>query len=72
MVGPDEWWLQALARTLPVSPMQRRDWAVRGWLHARKSPAPGFWMVWAAVEEVARLRPLLVYSQRGMNGYPGW
>jgi len=72
MLGPDEWWLHALARTLPVSPMKLRDWAVRGWLHARKSPAQGLWIVWADVDEVARLRQLLVYSQRGMNGYPGW
>ena len=54
-LGPDEWWLGPLARALQMSPMQLRDWVVRGWLHARKSPAQGLWIVWADAEERARV-----------------
>ena len=70
MLGPDEWWLGTLARTLQMSPMKRRDWVVRGWLHARKSPAQGVWIVWADAEEVARVEHLLRQSRRGVNVYP--
>lgn len=70
MLGPDEWWLGTLARTLQMSPMKLRDWVVRGWLHARKSPAQGFWIVWADAEEVARVGHLLMQSRRGVNVYP--
>jgi hypothetical protein len=70
LLGPDEWWLGALARVLQMSPMKLRDWVVRGWLHARKSPAQGLWIVWADAEERARLGQLLTQSQRGANAYP--
>ena len=70
LLGPDEWWLGALARALQMSHMKLRDWAVRGWLHARQSPAQGLWIVWADPEEMARLGQLLTQSQRGVNAYP--
>ena len=70
MLGPDEWWLGTLAQTLQMSPMKLREWVVRGWLHARKSPAQGLWIVWADAEEVARVGQLLMQSRRGVNGYP--
>ena len=70
MLGPDEWWLGDLARALQTPRMKLRDWAVRGWLHARKSPAQGLWIVWADLEERARLGSLLTQSQRGVNAYP--
>ena len=69
-LGPDEWWLGPLARALQMSPMQLRDWVVRGWLHARKSPAQGLWIVWADAEERARVGQLLPQSRRGMHVYP--
>jgi hypothetical protein len=69
-LGPDEWWLGDLARALQMSPMKLREWVVRGWLHARKSPAQGLWIVWADPEEKARLGQLLTQSQRGVNTYP--
>ena len=69
-LGADEWWLGDLARALQMSPMQLRDWVVRGWLHARQSPAQGLWMVWADAEEVVRVGQLLTQSQRGANAYP--
>jgi hypothetical protein len=41
LLGPDEWWRGDLARTLQRSPMKLRAWVVRGWVHARNSPAQG-------------------------------
>lgn len=70
LLGPDEWWLGDLARALQMSPMKLRDWVVRGWLHARQSPAQGLWIVWADPEEQARLGHLRTQSQRGANAYP--
>jgi len=70
MLGPDEWWLGALARTLQMPATKLREWVVRGWLHARQSPAQGLWIVWADREEVARVGHLLVQSRRGINAYP--
>lgn len=52
-----------------MSPMTLRDWVVRGWLHARKSPAQGLGIVWADAEEVARVGQLLTQSQRGVKVY---
>jgi hypothetical protein len=70
LLGPDEWWLGDLARALQMSPMKLREWVVRGWLHARQSPAQGLWIVWADPEEQARLGQLLTQSHRGANAYP--
>jgi DNA invertase Pin-like site-specific DNA recombinase len=41
LLGPDEGWLGNLARALQMSPMKLREWVVRGWVHARQSPAQG-------------------------------
>jgi hypothetical protein len=43
----DEWWVSDLARELGVSGGKLRDWAGRGWLHARRSSAHGLWIIWA-------------------------
>jgi hypothetical protein len=70
MLGPDEWWLSALARTVQRPATTLREWVVRGWLHARQSPAQGVGMVWADAEEMARVGHLLAQSRRGMNADP--
>jgi DNA invertase Pin-like site-specific DNA recombinase len=70
MLGPDEWWLGELARTLQMPATKLREWVVRGWLHARQSPAQRLWIVWADREEVARVGQLLAQSRRGINTYP--
>jgi DNA invertase Pin-like site-specific DNA recombinase len=70
MLGPDEWWLGELARTLRMPATKLREWVVRGWLHARQSPAQGLWMVWADPAEVARVARLLAQSRRGVNASP--
>ena len=69
LLGPDEWWLTDLARKLAMSHLKLRDWAMRGWLHGRKTPLQGRWILWADHDEVERLRQLLTQSHRGVNAY---
>ena len=69
LLSAHEWWLTDLARELKMTHAKLRDWIVRGWLHARKTPAQGLWIVWADEEEVTRLRLLLTQSRRGVNAY---
>jgi DNA invertase Pin-like site-specific DNA recombinase len=69
LLGRDEWWLTDLARTLKISHLKLRDWAVRGWVHSRKTPIQGRWILWADKDEVRRLRKLLAQSRRGINAY---
>jgi len=69
LLAPNEWWLTDLARALKMSHLKLRDWACRGWVHKRKTPVQGYWMLWADKAEVKRLRTLLRQSRRGMNAY---
>jgi DNA invertase Pin-like site-specific DNA recombinase len=69
-LGKHEWWLADLAREISVTPGKLSDWARRGWLTARKTPAQGLWVLWADGRELRRLRRLAVASQRGVSGYP--
>jgi DNA invertase Pin-like site-specific DNA recombinase len=69
LLGEDEWWLTDLARELAMSHLKLRDWANRGWLHSRKTPLQGRWILWADQDELVRLRKLLEQSRRGVNGY---
>jgi hypothetical protein len=69
LLGRDEWWLTDLARELEMSHLKLRDWANRGWLHSRKTPVQGRWILWADNDEVDRLRQLLAQSRRGVNAY---
>jgi DNA invertase Pin-like site-specific DNA recombinase len=69
LLGRDEWWLADLAGELPMSHLKLRDWAVRGWVHSRRTPVQGYWILWADEEEVKRLRKLLSESRRGVNAY---
>jgi hypothetical protein len=69
LLSTHEWWLTDLARELKMSHTKLRDWIVRGWLYARKTPAQSLWIVWADEDEIARLRLLLSQSRRGVNAY---
>ncbi|MCH7752330.1 MAG: recombinase family protein [Planctomycetes bacterium] len=69
LLGSDDWWLTDLARELQMSHLKLRDWAKRGWVHSRKTPVQGYWILWADKDEVKRLRKLLAQSRRGMNAY---
>src|SRR5439155_19611437 len=69
LLGEHEWWLTDLARELKMSHLKLRDWATRGWLHARRTPAQRRWILWADHDEVRRLHQLLADSRRGINAY---
>jgi DNA invertase Pin-like site-specific DNA recombinase len=70
-LGPDEWWLTDLAGALDLPAFKLRDWAERGWVHARKTPARRQWIVWADQSEQKRLRRLKALSRRGVVAFPG-
>lgn len=67
LLGPQEWWLTDLARELQMSHFKLRDWAVRGWVHSRRTPVQGFWILWADQDEMRRLGKLVEQSRRGIN-----
>ena len=69
LLGEHEWWLTDLARELKMSHLKLRDWANRGWLHARRTPVQRRWILWADQDEVRRLSQLLADSRRGINAY---
>jgi hypothetical protein len=69
-LGPHEWWLPELARAIPVSEGKLADWARRGWVTSRKTPAQQLWVLWADGRELRRLRRLAALSRRGVAGYP--
>ena len=69
-LGPDEWRLPDLARALDLSPTKLRDWAVRGWVHGRKTEAGHPWIVWADESERCRLGRLKIHSRRGVVALP--
>jgi DNA invertase Pin-like site-specific DNA recombinase len=65
-----EWWLPKLAEQIPVSAGKLADWARRGWLRSRKTPAQRLWVLWADKSELKRLRRLAALSHRGIVDYP--
>jgi hypothetical protein len=65
-----EWWLPQLAEKIPVSAGKLADWARRGWLHARRTPAQRLWILWADSQEIRRLHKLAALSHRGVVEYP--
>lgn len=69
-LGPHEWWLPKLAEAIPVSAGKLADWARRGWVHSRKTPAQRLWVLWADDQELERLRELAASSHRGVVEYP--
>ena len=62
LLGRHEWWLTDLARELKMSHLKLRDWAKREWVHSRKTPVQGYWILWADKSELKRLRTLLAQS----------
>jgi hypothetical protein len=69
-LGPHEWWLPRLAEEIPVSVAKLADWARRGWLRSRQTPAQRLWVLWANESEIQRLRELAAMSRRGVVAYP--
>jgi DNA invertase Pin-like site-specific DNA recombinase len=69
-LGPHEWWLLDLARELDMSRDKLREWVLRGWLHARRTPVARMWIVWADRDELKRLRKLVARSTQGVISHP--
>jgi DNA invertase Pin-like site-specific DNA recombinase len=67
LLGRHEWWLIDLADELKASRHKLEDWAGRGWVHGRKTPVQGCWILWADMDELRRLRALIAKSQPGKN-----
>lgn len=70
ILGPSKWWLKDLAAALNTSRAKLRDWAERGWLHSRTSPAQGLYIVGSDRSELQRLQELVAQSGRGVVRYP--
>jgi DNA invertase Pin-like site-specific DNA recombinase len=66
-LGKHEWWLSNLANELQTTRSKLQEWALRGWVQGRKTPAQGCWILWADNDELRRLRALLEKSQPGKN-----
>ncbi len=64
-----EWWLPELAKKLVMSRGRLAEWARRGWLHSRRSPGQGLWVLWADTDEIRRLRKLATLSSRAGTEY---
>lgn len=73
-LGPDEWLLADLARELNVGCSQLRRWEQNKFVHGRRSPLRGYYVLWADAEERERLRKLRTFweTHRGLNSesYP--
>lgn len=69
-LGPHEWWLLDLAGELDMSRDKLREWILRGWLHARRTPVARMWIVWADRDELKRLRKLVARSSQGVVSHP--
>jgi hypothetical protein len=69
-LGPHEWWLPKLAEAIPVSAGKLADWARRGWVHSRRTPAQHLWILGADAQELKRLRKRATRSHRGIVEYP--
>jgi hypothetical protein len=56
-LGPHEWWLPELARTIGMPAITLHSWLRRGWVTGRQQEqAPRHWILWADAAEVERLR----------------
>jgi hypothetical protein len=68
LLGPDEVWMTDLADELGVPTPTLMAWCHKGWVHARKVPAPEpRWLVWADGTEKDRLRRLGEGRRRGLS-----
>lgn len=60
ILGPDEWWMHDLAKTLQVPSNKVHYWRSQGWIHSRRTPSGKHWIVWADEDELERLEKLKV------------
>lgn len=66
----DEWWLPDLAKAIPVAAATLRRWLLKGWVHARKTPSQGSWILWADSRELKRLGQMAALLRAGAKHYP--
>jgi hypothetical protein len=65
VLEPHEYWLSDLARELTLPRITLYKWQRLGWVHRRKvAEALGRLPLWAAVEELERLRQLRLYKRQ--------
>ena len=63
-LNSDEWLLTDLAHELQMPTTTLHSWLRRGWVEARKlDDQRGHWVLWADVDEIARLRQLRTTKQ---------
>jgi hypothetical protein len=56
-LGPHEWWLPELARTIGMPAITLHSWLRRGWVTGhQQEQVPRHWILWADAAEVERLR----------------
>lgn len=70
LLGEHEWWLSDLADELQTTRSKLQEWALRGWVQGRKTPAQRCWVLWADNDELRRLRALIEKSKPGKNRHP--
>jgi len=68
--GADEWWMPDLAKAIPVAAATLRQWVLKGWVHARKTPSQGLWILWADRSELKRLGQMAALLRAGAKHYP--
>ena len=69
-LGANEWWLPRLADELRISVTKLREWVVKGWVLARKTPGQNLWVIRADAGERKRLRELSARSKQGVVTHP--
>jgi hypothetical protein len=69
-LGTDEWWLPRLAGELGIPVIKLREWVVKGWVLARKTPGQNQWVIRADAGERKRLRELNARSKQGVVSHP--
>jgi len=69
LLRPGEARLHDVAQALDMPWQTLREWAVRGWVHARQTRGQKLWLIWADDKELARLRELRASKSHGIQGY---
>ena len=69
-LAPHEWSISDLAQKLAVPISRLRNWATKGWVHARQTPIQGRWILWANPQDLKRLTQLTASSKLGVPSHP--
>jgi hypothetical protein len=67
LLGEGERRLGPLSRKLRVHESKLRRWVWNGWVHCRRAPVFGFWVIWADRGEMKRLRRLRDHAAKHPN-----